>query len=207
MKKFLFFVLLVFLSGCASNQRYYRTVVPPLNTELQKHIVRISIAREDGNASCTGVIVSSTGIIATAKHCVRESATYKVLTRTGWEPAGVLRTDLKNDLALMHIKGWDWQPMPLCESAVDIDAKVCAVGIVLYDNSIEWECGSVTSTGYWQIITTTNVRPGFSGGPLIDLDRRCLAGITYAYAPYRITDPRGFHVGLGALKELISKFE
>lgn len=207
MARLILVICFVFCSiSCASNGRYPQARRMPYKITLLKHIVQLNIIRENGQAMCTGVVVDESGLIATAKHCVRDNSKVYVLTAAGNEPAGVLGVDKAADLAIIHIEGWNYNPMPLCETPVDIDAGVCAVGRTYDNNLFEFECGDATAVGDELIITTTAVRPGFSGGPLIDIERRCLAGITYAYMPYRMTDPRGYHVGLGALKALLNKY-
>ena len=206
MKKSALFLLVVSALGmcCASNQRHFpaRTIVDQ-DYYLQS-AVELKIRKGTDEYGCTGVIVDSTGLVATARHCVENADKVLVINKNMARPATVMGMDKTAELAVLSVRGWDFVPLPFCDEVV-IDSGVCAIGRTHASDLFEFECGDVTAGNRELIITTTKIRPGFSGGPLISIDGECVVGISYAFYPFR-AEQRSLHVGYGALKELVNKF-
>lgn len=158
-----------------------------------------------GDASGSGVIVSSDGYVMTNDHVVAGSDRVTVRLQDGREFIGKVFRDPKSDLALIKI---DAVGLPYAEFADSDNVKIGQWAIAFgspFGLSDTMTVGVVSSTKrseqigvgtdgrlYPSLIQTdASINPGNSGGPLVDIYGRVM-GINVA-----IESPSGGNVGIG----------
>ena len=134
----------------------------------------------------TGFIIKSNGLIATNRHVVSGTGTYKVLTADGKSyDATVAAEDTFNDLALLKINATGLKAVELGDSdKLKVGQQVITIGNALgeYQNTvakgiisaigrtINASDGTGTSEKLEGMIQTdATINPGNSGGPLVNL--------------------------------------
>ena len=145
-------------------------------------------------ASATGIVVSTNGVIATNYHVVENSTQVSVTIKRNGEAqtyaSKVIMTDPKNDLALIRIEDNNFKSYPNIPYAIktgvsDVGTDVFAMGYpetYILGDEIKVTNGIINSqTGKQGDITTYQhsvpIYPGNSGGPLFD-EKGYLVGIT-----------------------------
>lgn len=117
---------------------------------------------------CSGVMVAP-GYMLTAAHCAEVA---DILVGADRIPAGVLKMDKDNDLALMHVER-DCPCVPVAAAAPEIDEEVFVVGFpqndpvavqVLTEGRVQGEAGSVLSPRGRAMRITAPIWYGNSGG-------------------------------------------
>lgn len=203
-------LLFAFGSNCCSGARHFPARILPNKSVYVQSTVRLTgyRQREDGTYAkhrCTGALVSADGLVLTAKHCTENTSLVYVQSHTmGVGRATILREDSVADLALIAIDGYSHVPFEICEP-YGIDEGVCAIGTTWDDDLFHFECGDITAGNGELVVTTTQLRGGFSGGPLVHIEGECLAGISYSCWQY----PHGQrcnHVGLDAINLILEDY-
>ncbi|XHH10349.1 MAG: S1C family serine protease [Candidatus Bathyarchaeia archaeon] len=139
----------------------------------------------------TGVVVSKDGYIVTCNHVLAGCNTVKVGQGEKTFSAKIVGTDPYNDIALLKADG-EWTPIEMGDSEkLSVGQYVFALanpfnrqqptattGIVTNANSTirGWRATQLENV----IATDAQLNPGFSGGPLIDVDGKVI-GINTAY--------------------------
>jgi S1-C subfamily serine protease len=188
-------VLLVLVVGGGGDERS----APEVVRRLAPSTVLVEALRGDRRtATGTGwVLDGSKGLVVTAAHVVNEGTRYRVATGGRARPATLVGNAPCEDLALLRVKGTAGLPdVPLGEgSGVEQNETVVALGFpasatatdkvtstrgVVSSESTTFRDPSPDVPAYQEAVQTdTALNPGFSGGPLADLDGR-LIGVNAA---------------------------
>lgn len=158
-------------------------------------------AASDGTASeeCgTGFAIGNHTIV-TARHVVRgidgnlKPNLYARTTQYYDKKLAVevLRVSETYDIAIVHIDKRLDDTIPPCQTPPEIGDPVETHGFFGM-STIETYEGQISKFYDSIIESTAESRPGFSGGPLINTSRDCVAGIVYAHrnpAQYALSSP------------------
>ncbi len=141
----------------------------------------------------TGVVLSRDGYIVTCNHVLAGCGTVKVGQGEKAFPAKIVGTDPYNDIALLKAERGDWTPIELGDSEqLSVGQYVLALANPFNKTQPTATSGMVTSVNStirgWRgatamegvVATDAQLNPGFSGGPLIDVEGK-LIGINTAY--------------------------
>jgi serine protease Do len=141
----------------------------------------------------TGVVLSKEGYIITCNHVLQGCSTVKVGQGEKTLHAKIVGTDPYNDIALLKAEGGNFKPIEIGDSEkLNVGQYVFALANPFNRNQPTATSGMVTSINStirgWRgatalenvIATDAHLNPGFSGGPLIDVDGK-LIGINTAY--------------------------
>jgi len=165
----------------------------------------------------TGVIVDSSGIIATNNHVVAGASRLEVTLQDGRKLAGeVIGTDPETDLALVRVKEKDLPAAKLGDStALEPGDWVVAVGNPFgLDHTVT--VGVVSALGrsgigvanYEDFIQTdAAINPGNSGGPLLNLDGEVIGINTAIRSSNGGSDGISFAVPSATLKSVMPGLE
>jgi S1-C subfamily serine protease len=188
-------VLLVLVVGGGGDERS----APEVVRRLTPSTVLVEALRGDRRtATGTGwVLDASKGLVVTAAHVVNEGTRYRVAAGGRARPATLVGNAPCEDLALLRVKGTAGLPdVPLGKgSGVEQGETVVALGFpasatardkvtstrgVVSSESTTFRDPSPDVPAYQEAVQTdTALNPGFSGGPLADLDGR-LIGVNAA---------------------------
>ncbi|MGD6811059.1 MAG: S1C family serine protease [Candidatus Bathyarchaeia archaeon] len=139
----------------------------------------------------TGVVVSKDGYIVTCNHVLAGCSSVKVGQGEKSFSAKIVGTDPYNDVALLKADG-EWTPIEMGDSEkLNVGQYVFALANPFNRPQPTATTGIVTNTNStirgWRatqlenvIATDAQLNPGFSGGPLIDVDGKVI-GINTAY--------------------------
>ena len=141
----------------------------------------------------TGVVLTKDGYIVTCNHVLQGCGTVKVGRGEKTFNAKIVGTDPYNDLALLKADLGEFTPIEIADSEkLNVGQYVLALANPFNRDQPTATSGIVTSVNStirgWRgatamenvIATDAQLNPGFSGGPLIDVDGR-LIGINTAY--------------------------
>jgi S1-C subfamily serine protease len=150
-------------------------------------VIETNLAYQGGQAAGTGMVLTSSGEILTNNHVIRGATDIKVrVPSTGRSYAAeVVGYDLTDDVAVLQASGAaDLKTAPLgSSSSVDVGQSVQAVGNAGGTGYLSHASGTVTGVGRsitvsddqggsenlsGLIETNAAVRPGDSGGPLLN---------------------------------------
>ena len=164
-------------------------------------VIETNLAYQGGQAAGTGMVLTSSGEILTNNHVIRGATDIRVkVPSTGRSYAAeVVGYDLTDDVAVLQTSGAaDLKTVPLgSSSSVDVGESVLALGNAGGTGHLSRAPGTVTSVGRsitvsddqggsenlsGLIETNAAVRPGDSGGPLLDSDGRVIGMDTAASA-------------------------
>ena len=159
-------------------------IIKELNILLPNDLLK-STPNKGGNgfsASGTGFFLSSIGYIITNNHVIEDAKEIYVdvnedaVTKT--YKAVLIKTDLKNDLAILKIsKNMPLLPYSLNNNQVDVGTSVFTLGypyaLTYLGKEVKFTDGKISSkSGYENDVNTYQisvpVQPGNSGGPLFD---------------------------------------
>jgi serine protease Do len=157
--------------------------------ETSKSVVAVKAQMSRG----TGVVISVDGYIVTCNHVLGGCSAVKVGQGEKTFNAKIVGTDLYNDIALLKAERGEFTPVILGDSEkLSVGQYVLALANPFNRNQPTATSGMVTSVNSairgWRgatamenvIATDAQLNPGFSGGPLIDVEGR-LIGINTAY--------------------------
>ncbi len=124
----------------------------------------------------TGFAVSSDGIFVTCNHVVKNSSHVVVHTPNGPLAARVLAVDIENDIAILHVQGWQGRYLGL-KSAESLD-YASAITVAGFPDPTVLGLKPKVTKGYVNALSgvrddprliqiSAPVQPGNSGGPLV----------------------------------------
>jgi len=166
---------LVILSGSSCAEKY-------------PEVVRVCASSELGRGCGTGFFVSEDGYIVTAEHVVsygeEDGMIYVIHSHYPHLKiaAEVMFTDATSDVAIIKISGRGHRSIPICEGST-IGDKIISIG--LFDTGLEVAQGHVIDFVGYYVQTTTVIRQGFSGGPMLDVENACVMGVNSRFHPIK----------------------
>jgi serine protease Do len=124
----------------------------------------------------SGVIISDEGYILTAAHLITNAERVAVYLNSGGTVAGeVLRVDLQRDVALVKIPDKHYPCLPVMTHSPAVGSRICSLGFSLEGkNGFVMQEGKVKNNRFAQangpfyVQTTLDLKPGHSGGPLLN---------------------------------------
>jgi S1-C subfamily serine protease len=162
-------------------------------------VIETSLGYQNAHAAGTGMVLTSAGEVLTNNHVIRDATDIRVvLPGTGRSyPAKVVGYDESDDVAVLQARGASHlQTVPLGDSdSLDPGEPVKALGNAGGTGSLRAASGTVTgidreiTVGDDQggseslagmIVTSADVQPGDSGGPLMDTSGRVVGMDTAA---------------------------
>lgn len=156
--------------------------------KISKSVVSVKAQMSRG----TGVVLTKEGYILTCNHVLAGCNTVKIGQGEKISNAKIIGTDPYNDIALLKAEKGDFSPIDIGDSEkLNVGQYVLALANPFNRNQPTATSGMVTSvnstirglrgTHMENIIATdAQLNPGFSGGPLVDVQGR-LIGINTAY--------------------------
>jgi S1-C subfamily serine protease len=157
--------------------------------ETSKSVVAVKAQMSRG----TGVVISADGYIVTCNHVLGGCSAIKVGQGEKTFNAKIVGTDPYNDIALLKAEKGEFTPVIFGDSEkLSVGQYILALANPFNRSQPTATSGMVTSVNStirgWRgatamenvIATDAQLNPGFSGGPLIDVDGR-LIGINTAY--------------------------
>jgi serine protease Do len=163
------------------------------NSSLVKETSKSVVAVKAQMSRGTGVVISTDGYIVTCNHVLGGCSAVKVGQGEKTFNAKIVGTDPYNDMALLKAERGEFTPIILGDSEkLSVGQYILALANPFNRNQPTATSGMVTSVKStirgWRgatamenvIATDAQLNPGFSGGPLIDVDGR-LIGINTAY--------------------------
>jgi serine protease Do len=156
--------------------------------EVSKSVVAVKAQMSHG----TGVVLSKDGYIVTCNHVLAGCNGVKIGQGEKTFNAKIVGTDPYNDIALIKAEGGEFTPIEYADSEkLSVGQYVLALANPFNRSQPTATSGMVTSvnsslhgfrgTAMENVIATdAQLNPGFSGGPLIDVDGK-LIGINTAY--------------------------
>ncbi len=167
--------------------------VSEATSELIKKTSQSVVAVKAQMSRGTGVVLSKDGYIVTCNHVLAGCGTIKIGQGEKTINAKIVGTDPYNDIALLKAERGEFTPITMgdCEK-LDVGQYVLALANPFNKNQPTATSGMVTSVNStirgWRgstamenvIATDAQLNPGFSGGPLIDVEGK-LIGINTAY--------------------------
>jgi S1-C subfamily serine protease len=156
-----------------SKKSFFDGLINPLD-RLRASVVAIFAGDNHGS----GFVISKDGYILTAAHVVGDEKSVKVRFTNGQEVfSKVLRKSMKEDIALLKIKLYKTNPMPLNTNPPKIGSEVWLIANTLTTGTkynIKITPGTLESYRKEKEIeyikSYVNVLPGADGGPLVDND-------------------------------------
>jgi putative serine protease PepD len=170
-------------------------------------VAYISAATAEGQATGSGFVVSSDGLIVTNAHVVDGAGEVAVKIGTGGDqlPAEIVGIDASRDLALLDVDGSDLPALELGDSGkVEVGDATYAIGnpygldhtlttgvVSALDRPLQAPDGATIEGG---IQTDAALNPGNSGGPLLDASGKVI-GVNAQIATGG--NEQGGNVGIG----------
>ena len=167
--------------------------VSEATSELIKKTSQSVVAVKAQMSRGTGVVLSKDGYIVTCNHVLAGCGAVKIGQGEKTVNAKIVGTDPYNDVALLKAERGEFTPITMGDSEkLDVGQYVLALANPFNKNQPTATSGMVTSVNStirgWRgstamenvIATDAQLNPGFSGGPLIDVEGK-LIGINTAY--------------------------
>jgi len=167
--------------------------VSEATSELIKKTSQSVVAVKAQMSRGTGVVLTKDGYIVTCNHVLAGCSTVKIGQGEKTTNAKIVGTDPYNDVALLKAERGEFTPIEMGNSEeLDVGQYVLALANPFNKNQPTATSGMVTSVNStirgWRgatamenvIATDAQLNPGFSGGPLIDVEGK-LIGINTAY--------------------------
>jgi serine protease Do len=157
--------------------------------QISKSVVSVKAQMSRG----TGVIISKDGYIVTCNHVLQGCGSVKIGQGEKTFNAKIVGTDPYSDLALLKAEKGDFTPIEMGDSEkLSVGQYVLALANPFNRNQPTATSGMITNANStirgWRgitqlenvIATDAQLNPGFSGGPLVDVEGRII-GINTAY--------------------------
>src|SRR4030042_6353299 len=156
--------------------------------KTSKSVVSINSRMSQG----TGIVLTPEGYIVTCNHVLQGCSTVKIGQGEKTYNAQIVATDPYNDIALLKAENGKFQPAELGDSDKrNVGQFVIAIANPFNKQQPTATTGIITSVNStlrgWQgthmediIATDAKLNPGFSGGPLADVDGK-IVGLNTAY--------------------------
>jgi S1-C subfamily serine protease len=162
-------------------------------SELIKKTSQSVVAVKAQMSRGTGVVLTKDGYIVTCNHVLAGCGTIKIGQGEKTTNAKIVGTDPYNDIALLKAEKGEYTPIAIGDSEkLNVGQYVLALANPFNKNQPTATSGMVTSVNSsirgWRgatamenvIATDAQLNPGFSGGPLVDVEGK-LIGINTAY--------------------------
>ncbi len=164
-----------------------------------------------GNETGSGSIVTANGLVITSNHVVKDRGVQPVIARTadGTQYQGqVIKTDTRNDLALIQLKAQGAFPIVQLASTntIEIGQAVCAIGSP-YGRPGVLSAGTLSLVrGNGDLQANIRLYPGNSGGPLLNPQGEMI-GVNKAIleSPSGKNTGISFATGVQAVRNLIGQ--
>jgi serine protease Do len=156
---------------------------------ISKSVVAVKAQMSRG----TGVVLTSDGFIVTCNHVLQGCGTVKIGQGEKTFNAKIVGTDPYNDVALLKAEKGEFTPIEIADSdKLNVGQYVLALANPFNRQQPTATSGMVTSVNStlrgWRgataienvIATDAQLNPGFSGGPLVDVEGK-LIGINTTY--------------------------
>ena len=181
--------------GVAAGLAFARGRVTPIGTGVV--VVNTNLAYQNGQAAGTGMVLTSSGEVLTNNHVINGATTIRVVVPgTGHSYAAtVAGYDRSDDVAVLQLKGAsNLKTVTTDTSTPTVGQPVTALGNAGGTGTLTSASGTVTGLGKTIVArdesgvseqlrglieTDAGVRPGDSGGPLLDADGE-VVGMTTA---------------------------
>lgn len=167
--------------------------VSEATSELIKKTSQSVVAVKAQMSRGTGVVLTKDGYIVTCNHVLAGCSTVKIGQGEKTTNAKIVGTDPYNDVALLKAERGEFTPIEMGNSEeLNVGQYILALANPFNKNQPTATSGMVTSVNStirgWRgatamenvIATDAQLNPGFSGGPLIDVEGK-LIGINTAY--------------------------
>ena len=175
----------------AEGERRASAFEPKRTFQPQAHLAAAN--GEPPKGSGTGFFITEDGYLITNFHVVSGSTSCMVKTRKGKFPARVVKTDEKNDLALLKVIG-SFSALPVGDSKeAKLGDPVFTIGFPNMDvqgiepkltrGDINSMAGIKDDPRHFQI--SVPVQPGNSGGPLVDAAGNVVGVVTMRLGDWR----------------------
>jgi S1-C subfamily serine protease len=199
---------------------------PPISTGVVA--IDTNLAYGSGESAGTGMVLTASGEVLTNNHVIRGATTIRVADpRSGRSyPAHVLGYDIAADVALLELDGASGlQPVSIGNSATLRPGQtVTAIGNVGGTGTLTTTRGTITrlnrsiTVGDYHggsrrltklIETNAALRPGNSGGPLLDGARRVIGINTAASAQFvfRRSENDGYAIPINRALKIVRQIE
>ena len=148
--------------------------------------------RNDGRSGGTGIVVDARGLVLTSAHVVRRRYPYVTLADGRQLRAEMLKRDTALDLAFLRVEADRLSALSLAEARPPVGSWVAAVGH-------PWGIVGAATTGivtaadaggarlplqaHEVIVVDAHLRPGHSGGPLLDASGQVVGVNTLLMGP------------------------
>jgi serine protease Do len=158
----------------------------------------------------TGIVISEDGYIVTCNHVLSGCSTVKVGQGEKFVNAKIVGSDIYNDVALVKAEG-TFKPAKLGDSdKLNVGQYVLALANPFNKHQPTATSGMVTSVNSslrgWRgthmediIATDAQLNPGFSGGPLVDVEGKVI-GVNSAYVWQR-----GIAIPVNKVKSIVDR--
>jgi serine protease Do len=175
--------------------------------KISKSVVSVNAQMSRG----TGVVLTNDGYIVTCNHVLAGCSTVKVGQGEKTFNAKIVGTDPYNDVALLKAEHGDFTPIEMGDSEkLNVGQYVFALANPFNRPQPTATTGIITSANStirgWRgthlenvIATDAQLNPGFSGGPLIDVEGKII-GINTAYVWQR-----GIAIPINKVKTIADK--
>jgi S1-C subfamily serine protease len=161
---------------------------PEITKRIAPAVVLIKGRTETTDILGTGFIISSDGKIATNLHVIENLRTGGVQLASGekFDSFSVLAFDLRKDLAIIKIPGFDLPSLALGNSNnVQVGESVLVVGspLGLQGTVTTGVISSIRDDpfggGFKVLQTDASANPGNSGGPMVNLESKAIGIVTF----------------------------
>jgi serine protease Do len=162
-------------------------------SELIKKTSQSIVAVKAQMSRGTGVVLTKDGYIVTCNHVLAGCGAIKIGQGEKTTRAKIVGTDPYNDIALLKAESGEFTPIEIADSEkLNVGQYALALANPFNRNQPTATSGMVTSVNStirgWRgatamenvIATDAQLNPGFSGGPLVDVEGK-LIGINTAY--------------------------
>ena len=179
-----------------------------LVNKTSKSVVSVKAQMSRG----TGVVISKDGYVITCNHVLQGCGAVKLGQGEKTLNAKIVGTDPYNDLALLKAEKGDFTPIEMGDSEkLSVGQYVLALANPFNRNQPTATSGMVTSVNStirgWRgntamenvIATDAQLNPGFSGGPLVDVEGKII-GINTAYVWQR-----GIAIPINKVKGIVER--
>jgi len=160
-----------------------------LISKISKSVVAVKAQMSRG----TGVVITKDGYIVTCNHVLQGCSTVKIGQGERNFNAKIVGTDPYNDLALLKTENGEFTPIEMADSdKLSVGQYVLALANPFNRKQPTATSGMITNASStirgWRgmtqmenvIATDAQLNPGFSGGPLVDVEGKII-GINTAY--------------------------
>lgn len=147
--------------------------------------VQVCVKQHDSSNSCGSGFFISRHTMVTAAHVIKQSVDGPITIRGVFADRRSEQYDTIPgiDVAFIHFPNKASEhPYLICDD-VELGSDVVAYGVVKLKKGVEKRKLTVDSTRMGTIYMIGEARNGFSGGPVVDVDRGCVIGLVSSRSP------------------------